>query len=249
MFMKKSFFLIVIFTSTFCQALAEVNDSVAIHSEVDKSNVKDTISGVSEKSVVTKSKSQKVKPKKKTKKGKKNRAKGQMVLPSECKKLVNLIKRTGEKDIKNKKKTRLMKQIKKILKDPKIKEMIVTCKDSFNRTLFHHAATIDSLEIIKLLLEKTPEEKQKNLVNRQDKNDNTSILIAAQKGNIKIIVELLKVGADPSIKNNKGEMADTFIKDLIKRQEILENVTDEIKSEIESIRKKIKKSKNWWIVQ
>ena len=84
-------------------------------------------------------------------------------------------------------------------------------------TAIHQAATTSNEELVQLLLS------QKNIsINELNFYGETPLMIAVKNGHQNIVNILLKAGADPNIKNNKGQTAAFFAeKEIEKFREII----------------------------
>jgi transcription factor MBP1 len=114
----------------------------------------------------------------------------------------------------------------------KIFQQTVVRKDWFNSTIFHHiAATTSSTNkfvcaryyldtIINKLSETWLPDEVTRLLNEQDNNGDTAIMIAARNGARKCVRSLLGRNVDVEKPNHKGETADDLIRDLNQRRRV-----------------------------
>ncbi|KAF2014928.1 apses-domain-containing protein [Aaosphaeria arxii CBS 175.79] len=114
----------------------------------------------------------------------------------------------------------------------KIFQQTVVRKDWFNSTVFHHiAATTASTNkfvcaryyldtIINKLSETWLPDEVTRLLNEQDNNGDTAVMIAARNGARKCVRSLLGRNVDVERPNNKGETADDLIRELNQRRRI-----------------------------
>lgn len=112
----------------------------------------------------------------------------------------------------------------------KIFQQTVVRKDWFNSTVFHHiAATTSSTNkflsaryyldcIINKLSETWIPDEITRILNEQDNNGDTAIMIAARHGARKCVRSLLGRNASVDIRNHKGETADDLIRELNERR-------------------------------
>lgn len=104
------------------------------------------------------------------------------------------------------------------------KKADVNYQDEFGRTPLLQACRYNTIEVVRLLLE------QKANINRQvDKVGeesslhvgDTALMWAAATGNVDIVSELLKYGADINLKNMEGNTALTFAKKDVHNKSLL----------------------------
>lgn len=78
-------------------------------------------------------------------------------------------------------------------------------------TAIHQAAVTGNEKLVRLLLS------QKNiLINESDSYGKTPLMIAVQNGHSDVVNMLIKAGADPNFKNDKGQTATSFAEKEIK---------------------------------
>lgn len=96
--------------------------------------------------------------------------------------------------------------VKSLLERPNIN---ISVKDNDTLNALHIATFKNNIEIAKLLLIKGID------VNEVTSNNETALHLAAYYGNLKMVELLIEYGANPSIKNNEGQIAKDIARDSI----------------------------------